>query len=225
MLKKAKAHAAPRGRPAAARRTSSQIGARIVAPDLARRPRRVLARAGGRHEGVRDAGEAGRGARVADAQAASDTAAAARGAAKAKAKEMQAMAGGTWDKLEQVFEDRVARALSQARRAHAERRRALAERVDALADAVNELIKSSGGKPAAKPRARPAARQAARSRARRTATARSADERRAQERRRGKTRSAGPHARSAPRDRRARVLACVARRLRYSRLSLSTCLM
>src|SRR6185436_5145538 len=34
-----------------------------------------------------------------------DTAAAATGAAKARAKEVQAMAGGTWDKLEQVFED------------------------------------------------------------------------------------------------------------------------
>ena len=46
-------------------------------------------------------------------QAAAETAAAARGAATAKAKEMQQMAGGTWDKLEQVFEDRVARALSK----------------------------------------------------------------------------------------------------------------
>ena len=35
---------------------------------------------------------------------AAQTAKAARGAAEAKAKEMQAMAGGTWDKLEQVFE-------------------------------------------------------------------------------------------------------------------------
>jgi poly(hydroxyalkanoate) granule-associated protein len=43
-------------------------------------------------------------------RAAADTAAAARGAASAKAKEVQQMAGGTWDKLEQVFEDRVARA-------------------------------------------------------------------------------------------------------------------
>src|SRR5437764_9695980 len=40
-------------------------------------------------------------------RAAVDTAAAARGAAQAKAKEVQAMAGGTWDKLEQVFEQRV----------------------------------------------------------------------------------------------------------------------
>ena len=46
-------------------------------------------------------------------QAATETAAAARGVAAAKAKEMQEMAGGTWDKLEQVFEDRVARAQSK----------------------------------------------------------------------------------------------------------------
>src|SRR4029077_9430910 len=39
--------------------------------------------------------------------AASHSAEAAREAAKAKAKEMHTMAGGTWDKLEQVFEDRV----------------------------------------------------------------------------------------------------------------------
>src|SRR5262250_926166 len=41
--------------------------------------------------------------------AAKETAEAARGAAKTKAKEMQAIAEDTWDKLEQVFERRVAR--------------------------------------------------------------------------------------------------------------------
>src|SRR5208283_4624174 len=45
--------------------------------------------------------------------AAAGAADAARGAARAKAKEMQAMAGETWDKLEQVFENRVARALGR----------------------------------------------------------------------------------------------------------------
>lgn len=83
---------------------------------------------------------------------ASDAAAAARGAAKAKAKEMQAMAGGTWDKLEQVFEDRVARALSKLgvhTQSDVER---LAERVDALSEAVNELIKATGVKPKRRPR-------------------------------------------------------------------------
>jgi len=80
-------------------------------------------------------------------QAARDTAAAAGSAAKAKAKEMQAMAGGTWDKLEQVFEDRVARALSKLgvhTQTDVER---LAARVDALSEAVNELVKATGVKP------------------------------------------------------------------------------
>jgi poly(hydroxyalkanoate) granule-associated protein len=80
-------------------------------------------------------------------QAASHTAAAARSAAQAKAKEMQQMAGGTWDKLEKVFEDRVARALSRLgvhTQSDVDR---LAARVDALSEAVNELIKASGGTP------------------------------------------------------------------------------
>jgi poly(hydroxyalkanoate) granule-associated protein len=79
-------------------------------------------------------------------QAASDTAAAARHAAHAKAREVQQMAGGTWDKLEKVFEDRVARALSRLgvhTQSDVDR---LAARVDALAEAVNELIKANGGK-------------------------------------------------------------------------------
>jgi poly(hydroxyalkanoate) granule-associated protein len=86
---------------------------------------------------------------------AADAAAAARGAAKAKAKEVQAMAGGTWDKLEQVFEDRVARALSKLgvhTQSDVER---LAERVDALSEAVNELVKATGIKPKRRPPASP----------------------------------------------------------------------
>ncbi len=78
---------------------------------------------------------------------ATDTAAAARSAAHAKAKEMQQMAGGTWDKLEKVFEDRVARALSRLgvhTQSDVDR---LAARVDALAEAVNQLTRASGGKP------------------------------------------------------------------------------
>jgi poly(hydroxyalkanoate) granule-associated protein len=80
-------------------------------------------------------------------KAASDTAAAARGAAKAKVDEMKQGVGGTWDKLEQVFEQRVARALSKLgvhTQSDVER---LAERVDALSEAVNTLIKAKG-KPA-----------------------------------------------------------------------------
>lgn len=86
---------------------------------------------------------------------AADAAAVARGAARAKAKEVQAMAGGTWDKLEQVFEDRVARALAKLgvhTQSDVER---LTERVDALSDAVNELIKATGVKPKRRPRASP----------------------------------------------------------------------
>lgn len=80
-----------------------------------------------------------------------DTATAAGTAAKAKAKEMQAMAGGTWDKLEQVFEARVARALAKLgvhTQTDVER---LAERVDALSEAVNDLIKATGAKPSRQP--------------------------------------------------------------------------
>ncbi len=80
-------------------------------------------------------------------KAAVDTAAAARGAAAAKAKEVQAMAGGTWDKLEQVFEDRVARALSKLGVYTQNDVERLAERVDALSEAVNALIKATGVKP------------------------------------------------------------------------------
>jgi poly(hydroxyalkanoate) granule-associated protein len=75
-------------------------------------------------------------------QTASDTATAARSAAMSKAKEMQEAAGGTWDKLEQVFEHRVARALSKLGvYTHNDVQR-LADRVDQLAEAVNKLLQS-----------------------------------------------------------------------------------
>ena len=80
-----------------------------------------------------------------------DTAAAAGTAAKAKAKEVQAMAGGTWDKLEQVFEARVARALSKLGVHTQSDVEKLAARVDALSEAVNDLVKTTRGTP--KPRA------------------------------------------------------------------------
>ena len=80
-------------------------------------------------------------------RAATETAAAAAGAAAQKAKEVHAMAGGTWDKLEQVFEDRVARALSKLG-VHTQNDVArLAERVDALAEVVNALLKAEGRAP------------------------------------------------------------------------------
>jgi hypothetical protein len=72
----------------------------------------------------------------------------ARGAATAKVKEVQKGVGGTWDKLEQVFEDRVERALSKLGVYTQNDVERLTERVDALAEAVNELVKSTGVKPA-----------------------------------------------------------------------------
>ena len=76
--------------------------------------------------------------------AASQTADAAREAAKAKAKEMQSMAGGTWDKLEQVFEDRVSRALSRLGVYTASDVEKLSGRVNELSEAVNALLKAQG---------------------------------------------------------------------------------
>jgi poly(hydroxyalkanoate) granule-associated protein len=101
-------------------------------------------------------------------RAATDTAAAARDAAQAKAKEMQKMAGGTWDKLEKVFEDRVARALSRLGVHTQKDVDRLAARVDALSEAVNELIKANGGV-STRRRARPAGAPAARKTAKKAA--------------------------------------------------------
>lgn len=97
-------------------------------------------------------------------RAATETAAAAAGAAAQKAKEMQAMAGGTWDKLEQVFEDRVARALSKLGVYTQEDVARLGERVDALSEAVNALIRS-GSVPAKATKKRVARRAAAKPKA------------------------------------------------------------
>jgi len=103
-------------------------------------------------------------------QAASETATAARETATAKAKEMQQMAGGTWDKLEQVFEDRVARALSKLGVYTQNDVQRLAARVDELAAAVNKLVKAPGGK-AAGPVKRATKRKAPAAKAAKTAKA------------------------------------------------------
>jgi poly(hydroxyalkanoate) granule-associated protein len=84
-------------------------------------------------------------------QVASQTATAARGAASAKAREMQHIAGGTWDKLEQVFEHRVERALSKLGVYTQNDVQRLAARVDELAAAVNKLVKAPARKAQAKP--------------------------------------------------------------------------
>jgi len=77
---------------------------------------------------------------------AAGTADAARHAAKTKAKEMQAMAGGTWDKLEQVFENRVARALGRLGVYSSEDVKRLTERVDALSVMVHRSVAQHRGR-------------------------------------------------------------------------------
>lgn len=76
--------------------------------------------------------------------AAVETAEAASGAAKARVKEIRAMAGDTWDRLEQVFEKRVARALSRLGVYSAADVEKLTERVNELSEAVNALVKAQG---------------------------------------------------------------------------------
>lgn len=79
-------------------------------------------------------------------QAAAATADAAREAATSKAKEMHAMAGGTWDKLEQVFQERVARALGQLGVYTSSDVERLTARVNELSEAVNALLRAQGVK-------------------------------------------------------------------------------
>jgi poly(hydroxyalkanoate) granule-associated protein len=86
-------------------------------------------------------------------KAAAQTADVARDAAMSKAKEVQAMAGGTWDKLEQVFEDRVSRALGKLGVHTSSDVERLSTRVNELSEAVNALIKSQGARHKAPPSA------------------------------------------------------------------------
>ncbi len=84
-------------------------------------------------------------------RAAADTAAAASGAARTSFAEVQKNVGGTWDKLEQVFEDRVARALSKLGVSTQSDVKHLAQRVDALSATVNDLMKATDAKAPRRP--------------------------------------------------------------------------
>jgi poly(hydroxyalkanoate) granule-associated protein len=98
----------------------------------------------------------GQGLQQRTKQAAAETAAVARDVAAAKAREMQQFAGGTIDRLEQVFEERVARALSRMGFYTQKDLEKLTERIDALSEAVNSLLQATrngAAAPAAKPRA------------------------------------------------------------------------
>ena len=61
----------------------------------------------------------------------------------------QSTATGTWDKLEQVFEDRVARALTRLGVPSQREVQGLAKRVEELTDAINSLSRKPAGAAAA----------------------------------------------------------------------------
>ncbi|MDB5932202.1 MAG: poly(hydroxyalkanoate) granule-associated protein [Polaromonas sp.] len=73
------------------------------------------------------------------------------------ASEIQSKAGNNWEKLENIFEDRVAKALGKLGVPSAREVAALAERI---AQIEKTLEQKNGAKPAAKPAARPAAKKA-----------------------------------------------------------------
>ena len=62
----------------------------------------------------------------------------------------QSTATGTWDKLEQVFEDRVARALTSLGVPTQREVQELTKRVEDLTDAINGLSRKPAGAAAAK---------------------------------------------------------------------------
>jgi poly(hydroxyalkanoate) granule-associated protein len=184
MLKKAKAQAKAKAKTQSARRTRAHADeAKDFPQNMLDSSRQVLLAGLGALSRARGEGmkvfdsliEQGQGLEARTRRAASETAAAAAGVASQKAKEMQAMAGGTWDKLEQVFEDRVARALTRLGVYTQKDVVRLAERVEALSRAVNELIKAGAApapakRSAAKPRARRATKTASSKRKPRSAS-------------------------------------------------------
>ena len=73
------------------------------------------------------------------------------------ATDITAKATGQWDKLENIFEERVAKALSKMGMPTAKEVQALAKRVDELSAQLKKAPAKSGAKPAAKPAAAPKA--------------------------------------------------------------------
>lgn len=88
-----------------------------------------------------------------------------KAAADERLAEVREKATGAWDKLEQVFEDRVARALGHLGVYTSSDVKQLTERVNELSESVNALLKAQGvgrgasGAKAAKPRKRRVARK------------------------------------------------------------------
>jgi len=77
------------------------------------------------------------------------------------ASDLQAKAGNRWDKLESIFEERVAKALGKLGVPSARDVSALAERVEQLDAQLRTLNGGSAPRPTAKPRPKPAAKAAA----------------------------------------------------------------
>ena len=76
--------------------------------------------------------------------------------------DIQSKAGQQWDKLENIFEDRVAKALNKLGVPSAKDVEALIARIDELNKSVQKMsAKTSAAKTAAKPAVRPAAKKAA----------------------------------------------------------------
>ncbi len=71
------------------------------------------------------------------------------------ATDITAKATGQWDKLENIFEERVAKALSKMGMPTAKEVQALAKRVDELSAQLKKAPAKSAAKPAAKPAAAP----------------------------------------------------------------------
>jgi poly(hydroxyalkanoate) granule-associated protein len=73
------------------------------------------------------------------------------------ATDITAKATGQWDKLENIFEERVAKALSKMGMPTAKEVQALSKRVDELSAQLKKAPAKSAAKPAVKPAAKPAA--------------------------------------------------------------------
>ena len=89
--------------------------------------------------------------------------------------DIQSKAGQQWDKLENIFEDRVAKALNKLGVPSAKDVEALIARIDELSKSVKKMSpKAPPGKTAAKPATKPAAKKAATPAAKRSTARKSA---------------------------------------------------
>ena len=88
--------------------------------------------------------------------------------------DIQSKAGQQWDKLETIFEDRVAKALNRLGVPSAKDVDALMARIDELEKSVKKMAAKPATKSAAKPVAKPAAKKTAASTTKRSAAGKSA---------------------------------------------------